>query len=114
MGVAGSPTESRQTFTRSDEYVGDRVVIPLKPFFVASNLVPHRRAIEELKRSEPLAFLWTNDGQSGRNPNYCGGISTEKRACVEGSPRPPDGRQPGSCPSTAVPRFVDTKIHRSV
>src|SRR6266481_5877224 len=37
-----------------------------------------------------------------------------ERACVEGSPRPPRGRQPGSCPSTAVPRFVDTKIHRSV
>ncbi len=68
MSVAGSPTESRQTFTRSDDYVGDRVVIPLKPFFVASNLVPHRRAIEELKRSEPLAFLWTNDGLPFSNP----------------------------------------------
>jgi len=68
MSVAGSPTESRQTFTRSNEYAGDRVVIPLKPFFAASNLVPHRRAIEELKRSEPLAFLWTNDGQPFHNP----------------------------------------------
>ncbi len=72
MSVAGSPTESRQTFTRSDEYVGDRVVIPLKPFFVASNLVPHRRAIEELKRSEPLAFLWTNDGQAGSYDSFVG------------------------------------------
>ena len=72
MSVAGSPTESRQTFTRSDEYVGDRVVIPLKPFFVASNLVPHRRAIEELKRSEPLAFPWTNDGQAGSYDSFVG------------------------------------------
>jgi hypothetical protein len=72
MSVAGSPTESRQTFTRSDEYVGDRVVISLKPFFVASNLVPDRRAIEELKRSEPLAFLWTNDGQAGSYDSFVG------------------------------------------
>src|SRR5437899_123490 len=48
------------------------------------------------------------------NPREIAGRARDAAAAfLQLHPLPNDG-QPGSCPSTAVPRFVDTKIHRSV
>ena len=42
--------------------------------------MPFQRSNPVRPRSFKGAGFHLNDGQSGRNPNYCGGISTAKRA----------------------------------